>query len=193
MSKDADPIDEERRRLLSSGLRIMGCVGAACAMVPLFSALKPNQNILRSNQPISVDLSALQPGQQMTVEWRGKPIWILHRTQAMIEILLQNNPQLRDPNSLVPQQPSFAQNAWRSLHPKYLVLVGICTHLGCIPEYCPQSSEFTNHAGGYYCPCHGSRFDLAGRVYKHMPAPINLEVPQYHFINDHTIRIGESA
>lgn len=189
---DTDPIDEERRRLLGTGIRIMGCVGVACALVPLLSSLKPNQQILAANHPVDIDLSSLQPGQQMTVQWRGKPIWILHRTQAMLDELEQNNPELRDPNSLVPQQPAFAQNAWRSLQRNYLVLVGICTHLGCIPEYRMQDPAFTANAGGYYCPCHGSRFDLAGRVYKHVPAPINLEVPSYRFINDHTIRIGES-
>ena len=186
---ETDPIDEERRRLLSKGLRIMTCLGAACALVPLFSSLKPTQKTLAASQPIDIDLSHLQPGQQMTIQWRGKPIWILHRTQAMIDVLLQNNPDLRDPNSLVPQQPSYAQNAWRSLQPKYLVLVGICTHLGCIPEYYAKDAELT--AGGYYCPCHGSKFDLAGRVYKEVPAPINLEVPPYHFIDEHTLRIGE--
>lgn len=190
---NTDPIDEERRRLLGMGIRIMGCLGAACALVPLLSSLKPNQQILAANQPIEVDLSHLQPGQQITVQWRGKPIWILYRTEAMLKELEQVNPELRDPNSLVPQQPDFAQNAWRSRHPKYLVLVGICTHLGCIPEFRVQDPAFTEHAGGYYCPCHGSRFDLAGRVYKHVPAPINLEVPNYRFVNEHTIRIGESV
>jgi len=171
----------------------MGCLGAACAVVPFISSLKPNQQILTTNQPLDIDLSHLQDGQQITVQWRGKPIWILRRTQAMIEQLRQSNPALRDPNSLVAQQPAFAQNAWRSLHPEYLVLVGVCTHLGCIPEYRSHDPQFSGDAGGYYCPCHGSRFDLSGRVYKQVPAPINLEVPIYRFINQHTIRLGESA
>ncbi len=193
MSDTEDTVDEERRRLLSTGIRIMGCLGAACAIVPFLSSLKPNQQILAANKPLDIDLSHLQAGQQMTVQWRGKPIWILRRTQAMLDQLRDNNPALRDPNSLVAQQPAFAQNAWRSLHPEYLVLVGVCTHLGCIPEYRSQDPLFTADAGGYYCPCHGSRFDLSGRVYRHVPAPINLEVPVYRFINDHTIRLGESA
>ena len=190
---DIDTIDQERRRALSSGIRILGCIGAACAIVPFVSSLKPNQQTLDANKPIDIDLSALQPGQQMTVQWRGKPIWILRRTQAMITQLEQDNPELRDPNSLVPQQPAFAQNPWRSLHPDYLVLVGICTHLGCIPEYRAQDPMFDANAGGYYCPCHGSRFDLSGRVYRQVPAPINLEVPIYRFINDHTLRLGETT
>ena len=190
---DTDTIDQDRRRALSSGIRILGCIGAACAIVPFVSSLKPNQQTLDANKPIDIDLSALQPGQQMTVQWRGKPIWILRRTQAMITQLEQDNPELRDPNSLVPQQPTFAQNPWRSLHPDYLVLVGICTHLGCIPEYRSQDPMFDANAGGYYCPCHGSRFDLSGRVYRQVPAPINLEVPIYRFINDHTLRLGETT
>lgn len=192
MSNTKDTVDEERRRLLSAGIRIMGCLGAACAVVPFLSSLKPNQHILTTNKSLDIDLSHLQAGQQMTVQWRGKPIWILRRTQAMLKQLQQDNVALRDPNSLVAQQPAFARNAWRSLHPEYLVLIGVCTHLGCIPEYRSHDPRFTADAGGYYCPCHGSRFDLSGRVYKQVPAPINLEVPMYHFINAHTIRLGES-
>lgn len=190
---EKNTIDQERRRLLNTSIRVMGCIGAACAIVPFLSALKPNQHILATNGPIDVDLHHLQPGEQMTIQWRGKPIWILRRTQAMLTQLSAHNPELRDPHSLVPQQPAFAQNDWRSLHPDYLVLVGVCTHLGCIPEYRAQDPLFTGDAGGFYCPCHGSRFDLSGRVYRHVPAPINLEVPVYRFINEHTIRLGESG
>ena len=192
MSNTKDTVDEERRRLLSTGIRIMGCLGAACAVVPFLSSLKPSQHILTTNKSLDIDLSHLQAGQQMTVQWRGKPIWILRRTQAMLKELQQDNVALRDPNSLVAQQPAFARNAWRSQHPEYLVLIGICTHLGCIPEYRSHDPQFTADAGGYYCPCHGSRFDLSGRVYKQVPAPINLEVPMYRFISTHTIRLGES-
>ncbi len=193
MSDTEDTIDQERRRLLRTGIRLMGYVGAVCALVPFGSSLKPNQQILAANQPIDIDLSTLEPGQQMTIEWRGKPIWILRRTPEMVQQLENPNPALRDPNSLVAQQPHFAQNAWRSLHPEFLVLIGICTHLGCIPEYRLQDPAFTADAGGYYCPCHGSRFDLSGRVYRDVPAPVNLEVPLYRFVNEHTIRLGEST
>lgn len=188
-----DTIDQERRRLLSSAIRILGCVGAACAVVPFVSSLKPNQQTLAANQPIDIDLSDLKPGQQITVHWQGKPIWILRRTQTMLTQLAQHNPELRDPLSLVPQQPAYAQNAWRSLHPEYLVLIGICTHLGCIPNYRSQDVAHDSQPGGYDCPCHGSRFDLSGRVYRNMPAPINLAVPLYRFVDDHTLRIGESG
>lgn len=193
MSDTEDTIDQERRRLLRTGIRLMGCVGAACALVPFVSSLKPNQQILAANQPIDIDLSTLEPGQQITISWRGKPVWILRRTPEMLQRLENPNPALRDPHSLVAQQPHFAQNAWRSLHPEFLVLIGVCTHLGCIPEYRQQDPAFTADAGGYYCPCHGSRFDLSGRVYRNVPAPINLEVPVYRFLNEHTIRLGESA
>lgn len=193
MSDTEDTIDQERRRLLRTGIRLMGCVGAACALVPFVSSLKPNQQILAANQPIDIDLSTLEPGQQMTISWRGKPVWVLRRTPEMLQQLASPNPALRDPDSLVDQQPHFAQNAWRSLHPEFLVLIGVCTHLGCIPEYRQHDPAFTADAGGYYCPCHGSRFDLSGRVYRDVPAPINMEVPLYRFLNKHTIRLGESA
>ncbi len=189
----SQPKDPERRRFLSAGMRVMGCVGLVCALFPFLSSLKPNRRILASSGPLDVDVSSLLPGQQMTVMWRGKPIWILRRTQEMLAQLQHTNPELRDPHSRVPQQPLFAQNDWRSRRPHYLVLVGVCTHLGCIPEYKPQDSMFLSDAGGFYCPCHGSKFDLAGRVYRNVPAPINLEVPTYRFISEHIIRLGEDT
>lgn len=184
-------IDQDRRQFLSTGVRILGCLGAVCALVPFVASLKPTRKVLESNGPLEVDLSGLAPGQQITVQWRGKPIWILRRTQAMLAQLNQPNMNLRDPFSKVDQQPAYAKNAWRSVRPEYLVLVGVCTHLGCTPQYKSQDKMFEADAGGYYCPCHGSRYDLAGRVYQHAPAPINLEVPPYQFINEHTIVIGD--
>jgi ubiquinol-cytochrome c reductase iron-sulfur subunit len=186
-------IDTPRRRFLRTGAQLLGCIGAACALIPFVSSLNPSRRVLAANGPIDVDVSGLQPGQQMTVVWRGKPIWVIHRTPAMLAQLQQANPALRDPHSLVMQQPPYAQNDWRSLRPEYLVLVGVCTHLGCTPNYQPQDPNVADIAGGFYCPCHGSRFDLAGRVYQHMPAPINLEVPPYRFIGEHRLRIGETA
>ena len=141
-----------------------------------------------------VDLSQLKPGQQMTVLWRGKPVWVIRRTAAMLADLSRPNPELRDPSSLVPQQPAYAANAYRSIKPEYLVLIGICTHLGCVPRYEPHENERDlAWLGGFYCPCHGSAFDLAGRVFKHVPAPINLEVPPYRYISEHMIEIGEGT
>lgn len=186
-----ESVDLERRRFIKISLKILGGLGTACAFFPFLSSLQPSRRTLAVNGPVSVDLSQLQPGQTLTVKWRGKPIWVVRRTQAMLEQLQKNNPELRDPNSRVPQQPSFAQNPWRSLHPEYLVLVGVCTHLGCVPRYHMQDNDHTQ-TSGFYCPCHGSRFDMAGRVYRHMPAPINLEVPPYRFVNAHTLIIGET-
>ncbi|PJD92547.1 MAG: ubiquinol-cytochrome c reductase iron-sulfur subunit [Legionella sp.] len=188
-----DPIDSERRHFLTTSLRVLGCVGVVGALFPFISSLKPNRTILESNGPLDVDVSALLPGQQMTVMWRGKPIWIIRRTPDMLAQLQQANDELRDPHSLVQQQPVFAQNDWRSKRPEYLVVVGVCTHLGCIPQYKPQDPMFFRDNGGFYCPCHGSKFDLAGRVYRHVPAPINLEVPLYRFVSDHLIRLGEDV
>jgi ubiquinol-cytochrome c reductase iron-sulfur subunit len=144
--------------------------------------------------PVLVDVSHLKSGQQMTVLWRRKPVWIIHRTVEMLSRLSESNALLRYPESKVLQQPSYATNSYRSIKPEYLVLVGICTHLGCTPLYKPnQCDASTTVCGEFYCPCHGSRFDLAGRVFKQAPAPINLEVPPYRFIDEHLIEIGEAV
>jgi ubiquinol-cytochrome c reductase iron-sulfur subunit len=141
---------------------------------------------------VQVDLSKLEPGQQVTVAWQGKPVWIIRRTKTMLEQLALDEALLRDPNSLVDQQPEYAKNRYRSINPEYLVLIGICTHLGCSPKYTPEVNELGPHwPGGFFCPCHGSTFDLAGRVFKGVPAPINLQVPPYKFISEHVIVIGE--
>lgn len=186
-------IDSNRRRFLKTGMQILGSVGAACALIPFVSSLKPNRRVLAANGPLEVDISHLQAGQQMSVVWRGKPIWIIRRTPHMLAQLQEPNPELRDPHSLVPQQPSYAQNNWRSIHPEYLVLIGVCTHLGCTPQYKSRDPMFLDGAAGFYCPCHGSRYDLSGRVYQHMPAPINLEVPPYRFVDERTIVIGDKV
>jgi ubiquinol-cytochrome c reductase iron-sulfur subunit len=133
----------------------------------------------------------------MTVEWRGKPVWIIHRNQDMLASLKQTEPLLSDPKSEKPQQPPYAKNEFRSIKPEYLVAVGICTHLGCSPsekfKTGPESGVDANWAGGFLCPCHGSTFDLAGRVYKGKPAPDNLEIPPYQYLADTTILIGEDT
>jgi ubiquinol-cytochrome c reductase iron-sulfur subunit len=135
------------------------------------------------------------PGEQMIIEWRGKPVWVIKRNQEMIEQLNQiDDTQLRDPLSLVKQQPEYAKNQYRSIQPEYLILIGICTHLGCSPKYKPDLGELgSDWPGGFICPCHGSTFDLAGRVFKGVPAPINLEVPPHHFLNPTTLVIGEEG
>lgn len=186
-----ESIDEQRRQFLLKTTTILGGLGAACALTPFAVSWLPSAKAEAAGAPIQVDLSKLEPGQQVTVEWRGKPVWIIRRTPAMLKQLVPNDPELRDPQSLVEQQPEYAKNTYRSINPEYLVLIGICTHLGCSPKYTPEVNELGPYwPGGFYCPCHGSTFDLAGRVFKGVPAPINLEVPPYKFLNEHTIEIG---
>ena len=188
----ADSVDEQRRRFLLTTTSILGGVGALCALTPFVVSWMPSAKAEAGGAPVQVDLSKLEPGQQVTVAWRGKPVWIIRRTPEMLKHLDEGRASLRDPDSLVAQQPAYAQNKYRSIHPDYLVLVGICTHLGCSPTYKPFEKELgPDWPGGFYCPCHGSSFDLAGRVFKRVPAPINLEVPPYRFINEHVIVIGE--
>ncbi|KTD33339.1 ubiquinol--cytochrome c reductase, iron-sulfur subunit [Legionella nautarum] len=189
---DTETVDEQRRRFLLVTTGVLGGIGAACALTPFISSWLPSAKAQAEGAPVQVDLSRLEPGQQVTVEWQGKPVWIIRRTKKMLAQLVGHDAQLRDPQSLVEQQPAYAKNQYRSINPEYLVLIGICTHLGCAPKYRPAANEFGPHwPGGFYCPCHGSTFDLAGRVFKGVPAPINLEVPPYRFINSSTIVIGE--
>ena len=186
------PVDLQRRQFLLTSAGVLGGVGALCALTPLVASWMPSAAAEAAGAPVEVDISKIEPGQQAIVEWRGKPVWIIRRTQDMLKHLDDDRALLRDPDSLVAQQPSYAQNKFRSINPEYLVLVGICTHLGCSPKYKPTINELgPDWPGGFYCPCHGSTFDLAGRVFKDVPAPINLEVPPYRFLNDHTIVIGE--
>ncbi|QBS13426.1 ubiquinol-cytochrome c reductase iron-sulfur subunit [Legionella geestiana] len=171
---------------------VLGGAGALCALTPLAGSWFPSAKAEAAGAPVEVDVSQMEPGQQVTVAWRGKPVWIIRRTDEMLKHLADNELQLRDPQSLVTQQPAYAQNRYRSIKPEYLVLIGICTHLGCSPKYEPDVNELgPDWPGGFFCPCHGSTFDLAGRVFRGVPAPINLEVPPYHFKNDHTLVIGE--
>lgn len=186
-----DEIDQEKRRFLVIATSIMGSIGAAFAAIPFISSWWPSAKAQAAGAPVEADISKLSYGEQMIVEWRGKPVWIVRRNKAALDILPKNEDRLRDPQSVVEQQPIYARNRYRSINPEYLVLVGICTHLGCSPKYLPDLGELgPAWPGGFYCPCHGSTFDLAGRVFKAVPAPINLEVPPYKFVNKNTILIG---
>ncbi|MGQ3892129.1 ubiquinol-cytochrome c reductase iron-sulfur subunit [Legionella sp. CNM-4043-24] len=186
-----ESIDEQKRKFLLGATGVLGGVGVACALTPFVSSWLPSARAEAAGAPVLVDLSKIEPGQQATVEWRGKPVWIVRRTQEMLAQLPKNDALLRDPQSLVEQQPDYAKNEHRSINPEYLVLVGVCTHLGCTPKYTPVINEVgPQWPGGFFCPCHGSTFDLAGRVFKGVPAPINLEVPPYRFVNEHMIEIG---
>jgi len=185
-----------RRRFLTAATSVVGAVGVGFALVPFVSSMQPSAKARAAGAPVRADISKLEPGQMIRVKWRGKPVWLVKRTNEMLEGLSTLDPELRDPDSLQPQQPVYAQNEFRSIKPEILVTVGICTHLGCSPTYRPEVGAADLGAdwlGGFFCPCHGSRFDLAGRVYKGVPAPLNLEIPPYRFLSDNELVIGDDG
>jgi ubiquinol-cytochrome c reductase iron-sulfur subunit len=187
--------DETRRDFLTLAASAISGIGAACAVWPLVSSMNPAQDVLAAGAPIDVDIKALQPGQQKEVQWRTHPEFNAHPTADELKTLQDPKElaQLRDPDSAVLQQPDYARNWHRSVKPEILVVVGICTHLGCIPEFQPKpDSVGPGWEGGYFCPCHGSRYDLAARVFQGVPAPFNLPVPPHRFVSDTVIRIGEN-
>lgn len=189
-----DAVDLGRRRFLTATATVVGGVGAAFVAVPFLKSWSPSERALAAGAPVEADISKLEEGALMTVEWRGKPVWVLKRTEKMLTELPTLNNQLLDPRSeMASQQPKYAQNVNRSINPQILILVGICTHLGCSPTFRPDVAPADLGAdwkGGFFCPCHGSRFDLAGRVYKNVPAPSNLEVPSYRYLSDSRVLIG---
>ena len=173
-------VDNSKRRFLTASTAAVGAVGAGFVAVPFVASWMPSERAKTAGAPVEVDISKLQEGRMMTVEWRGKPVWIVKRSQKSIDELASLDEGLRDPASENEQQPAYAQNAARSIKPEILVLVGICTHLGCSPTHRPELGPAdlgADWVGGFFCPCHGSKFDLAGRVYSGVPAPLNLEVP----------------
>jgi len=188
--------DPDRRKILVAATGVAGGAAVAAVSVPFIAAMMPSERARAAGAPVSVDAANLEPGTQITVEWRGKPVWILRRTEAMLKTL--DDPRhlanLADPDSDVKtQQPSYARNAYRSIKPEYLVVVGICTHLGCVPNFRPDVAPADIGAswdGGYFCPCHGSKFDLAGRVWSGVPAPTNLVIPPHHFLSGSKVFIG---
>lgn len=192
----ADAPDPRKRRFLVAATSVIGAAGAAALAVPFLASMSPSERAKAAGAPVEVDISKLEPGQLIRVEWRGKPVWLVHRTEEMLKLLPENDPFLRDPKSdVLTQQPDYARNPRRSIKPELLVLVGICTHLGCSPTYRPDVAPADlgpNWKGGFYCPCHGSRFDLAGRVFQNVPAAKNLEVPPYQFISDTRLVVGLS-
>lgn len=193
MSTDAK-VDCGRRNLLIATSVVGGAAGVV-TLVPFVASMTPSERARAAGAPVEADISKLKPGEMMTVEWRGKPVWIINRTPEMLASLKKTDGKVSDPGSEKPMQPDYARNEGRSLKPEYLVVVGICTHLGCSPtekfKTGAESGIGADWPGGFICPCHGSQFDLAGRVYKSMPAPTNLEVPPHMYLSDTRILIGE--
>ncbi len=195
MSTDA--VDSRRRRFLTGAVTVVGGIGGACVAWPFASAWQPSDRARAIGAPIEVDISKLEPGAMLTEAWQGKPVWILSRTSEALRSVAELDDAVRDPGSAEDQQPSYARNQHRSRRPELLVLVGLCTHLGCSPQHVrvEQSSNFglSDWRGGFFCPCHGSMFDYAGRVYKGVPAPTNLVVPPYQYLSDTVLLIGEDG
>ncbi len=186
-------VSQGRRRFLIGATSVVGGVGVVGAAVPFLGSWNPSAKAEAAGAPVTVNISKIEPGQQITVEWRGQPVWIIRRTDEMNENIEKLNDRVKDPNSEVPQQPEYIDGILRSLKPEFAVLFGLCTHLGCVPSYRPEVAPADlgdEWLGGLFCPCHGSRYDMAGRVYEAQPAPTNLVVPPYRFDDDSTLTIG---
>jgi ubiquinol-cytochrome c reductase iron-sulfur subunit len=191
-------LDQGKRRFLLAATGVAGGVAGAATAVPFVASMLPSERAKAAGAPIEADIGQLAPGEMTRVEWRGKPVWIVRRTKEMLETVKQNEEKLADPNSERNKEltPEYARNEFRSIKPEYLVVVGICSHLGCSPvdKFKPQPEPFEGDwKGGFYCPCHGSLFDLAGRVYKNKPAPDNLTVPPHKYLSDTKLLIGEDT
>ncbi|AMF95305.1 ubiquinol-cytochrome c reductase iron-sulfur subunit [Vibrio fluvialis] len=186
------PLNNGRRRFLTATTAVVGGLGAAAVAVPFIKSWNPSAKAKAAGAPVEVDISKLEEGQMVRVEWRGKPVWVVRRSQSVVNALKEHDNQLRDPNSNEEQQPTYAQNTYRSIKPEYFIAVGICTHLGCSPTYLPDSfnEQVQGVKSGFFCPCHGSKFDMAGRVFQGVPAPLNLVIPKYMYLSDTRIVIG---
>jgi ubiquinol-cytochrome c reductase iron-sulfur subunit len=186
---------DDGRRLWLAAATAAGGVGVVATSIPFVGSMAPSERARALGAPVKVDVRTIKPGELLTAEWRGRPVWVLHRTPDMLATLRTHDELLADPHSKrLEQQPDYARNEWRSIKPDVAVLVAICTHLGCIPTFRPQPGAADIDAswpGGFYCPCHGSKFDLAGRVFKNVPAPSNLEVPPHRYRSDSVLLIGE--
>ncbi|MBP7598785.1 ubiquinol-cytochrome c reductase iron-sulfur subunit [Pseudoxanthomonas mexicana] len=188
------PVNTGRRRFLTATTAVVGAVGAGIAAVPFIKSWNPSARAKLAGAPVTADISGLQEGQRLILEWRGQPIWIVKRSKAVLDALPTLDANLRDPQSEnLDQQPAYIKGVTRSLKPEISVLVGLCTHLGCSPEMAAEIKPEPydpNWKGGYFCPCHKSRFDMAGRVFQGVPAPTNLVVPPHYYENDTTIVVG---
>ena len=193
MANDA-VVDKGRRRFLTATTAVVGGAGAVLAAIPFVKSWEPSARAKSAGAPVLADISKIEPGQKVTFEWRGLPVFVVNRTKAQLDALPGEDARLRDPKSEnTAQQPAYAQNEARSIKPEWLVVIGICTHLGCVPDFFPELKPEPfdpNWKGGFFCPCHKSRYDIAGRVFDGVPAPANLQVPPYHFVSDTLIQIG---
>ncbi len=187
----SEGIDKSRRRFLTAATSVVGGAGVVAVAVPFLASWNPSARAQSAGAPVEADIGKLEPGQQLVVKWRGKPVWIVRRDEESLASLAKMTDTLRDPTSDESNQPEYAKNEHRSIKPEYLVVVGICTHLGCSPTYRPEITA--DWLGGFFCPCHGSKFDLSGRVYSGVPAPTNLEVPPYHYVTENVVLVGEDG
>lgn len=195
MSQEADrhKVDTRKRKFLIAATSAVGGVAAVAVVAPMLMSMMPSARAKAAGAPVEVDISKVESGMLLTVEWRGKPVWIVNRSKEMLEMLGKHDDRLVDPNSEMPMQPPYCRNPTRSIKPEYLVAVGICTHLGCSPTYRKEVGAADLGAdwpGGFFCPCHGSRFDLAARVYKNVPAPVNIVIPPHQYLSDAQLLIG---
>jgi len=189
-------VDLKRRRVLTVAASAVGVVGAGFVAVPFIASMQPSARAKAAGAPVEADISKLEPGQMLRVKWRGKPVWIVRRSPEMLDSLASLDQDLRDPQSNDSEQPEYCKNPARAIKSEYFVAVGICTHLGCSPTYRPDVAPADLGAdwkGGFFCPCHGSRFDLAGRVYQGVPAPLNLVIPPHQYLTDTLLLIGEDG
>ena len=187
----SDDADNSRRRFLTAATVVVGAAGAVTAASPFVLSWMPSARAKSAGAPVEANIGKLEPGQQIIVKWRGKPVWVVRRDETALATLPQVTGELRDAESNESIQPDYARNEFRSRKPEYLIIEGICTHLGCSPTYQPEITA--DFQGGFFCPCHGSKFDFAGRVYQGVPAPTNLPVPPHYYVSDDVILIGEDG
>lgn len=193
---DNSNVDKSRRRFLTAAATVVGGAGTVAGAIPFIATMAPSAKTKAVGAPVEVDISNLQPGERMIKEWQGKPVWILRRTQEMLNDITSLDSDVRDPASDSSAQPDYAKNEYRAREDEYLVVLGVCTHLGCSPKFVLKDGDNAptdDWKGGFFCPCHGSRFDLAGRVFKGVPAPANLVVPPYKFLSPSLLLIGDDS
>lgn len=189
-------VDNSKRQFLTTTLTVVGAVGTGYIAVPFLAQMQPSTRAKAAGVPVEIDISKIEPGQLIRVAWRGKPVWVLFRTPEVLQILATDTGKLADFNSLESNQPTYSQNEFRSIKPEIFIAVGLCTHLGCSPNFRPEIAPNDlgdEWNGGFFCPCHGSGFDLAGRVIKGVPAPTNLDIPPHRYITETRIIIGEET